>query len=234
MRQALIRSIDPSRPAGPQIFEALKFAILWMELAPGQILSESEIAEQCGASRTPVREALLQLRQVGLLTTQPSRGHFVTRLSKASILEARFLREAIEVANVERICDITLSPQADEALQDNLLLQEEAVVRHDEHQFSELDDQFHSIIAKATGFPRVSTVLEREKVPLDRLRVLCLNNAAHMRSLHNEHSEIYAALQNHDADKAINATRLHLQSVLDALSALMDRHAEYFEEDRST
>ena len=62
--------IDPERPAGIQIFDALQSMILTMELPPGQALPEADIGTRFGASRTPVREALQQLRQSGLVTTR--------------------------------------------------------------------------------------------------------------------------------------------------------------------
>lgn len=228
MRYSLFDTIDLTGPPGPQIFEAIKFAILRMELTPGQMLSESEFASQFGTSRTPVREALQQLRQIGLVTTQPSRGHLVTRLSKQSILEARYLREAIEIANVARICELSLSPDVDKALRENLSQQDSAMTHYDDIQFTILDDAFHNIIAKATGFPRVVEVLEREKVPLDRLRVLSLNDTNHMQRLIIEHNEIYAALKENNRDVAISATRKHLLSVLNTLMGLMDQHEDYF------
>ena len=229
MADLKFQKIDPLRPAGEQIFSALKLAILRMELPPGQILSESDFAEQFGASRTPVREALMKLRDAGLVTTQPSRGHFVTLLQEDSIRSARFLREAIEVANVKRICEKPMPDSILIQLKDNLDQQTEAVSRHDEVVFSRLDDEFHRIIAQATGYDRVAAALEREKVYLDRLRVLTLRDQKHMGMLEAEHQEIFAALLARDTARAATAIRIHLRSVLNILSTLMSQHAEYFE-----
>ncbi len=221
--------LDMARPAGGQIFAALKAAILRMELPPGCALSEAELGQCFGASRTPVREALAQLRDAGLVTTLPSRGNFVTRLNAQKIREARFLREALEVANVTRIAEIGLNPAVEAELREGLSAQRKAIEDADDMTFQQLDDSFHLDIARATGYPRSAHVLEHEKMQLDRLRVLSLRERDHLETLHTQHCAIFEALRAGDPDRAAAATRDHLRSVLYLLDALTALHAEYFD-----
>lgn len=220
--------IDFARPAGTQIFDALKTAILRMELPPGCFLSESEIGARFGASRTPVREAFLQLREAGLVTTLPSRGNFVTRLNREKILEARFLREAIEIANVYRLVEVGMKPSFKDALASNLLDQGEAIAQEDELRFRVQDDRFHGLLAEATGYPRVAHVLEREKMLLDRLRALSLRDKDHQKRLLEEHQEMLEAIVTQNLPAAATVTRRHLSSILETLSSLAARHQDYF------
>lgn len=222
--------LDFSRPAGPQILSALKTAILTMVLPPGCFLSESEIGARFGASRTPVREALMQLREAGLVTTLPSRGNFVTRLNRVKILEARFLREAIEIANVCRLVEIGLQPASRKALAENLQEQAQAVAQQDALRFRHLDDRFHSLLAEATGYPRVAQVLEREKMLLDRLRALSLREKGHQKRLLEEHRQIFDAVLAGELSSAVKTARAHLSSILGTLSGLAERHRDYFDE----
>lgn len=203
-----------------------------MALPPGCFLSESEIGARFGASRTPVREALMQLREAGLVTTLPSRGNFVTRLNRAKILEARFLREAIEVANVCRLVETGVQPAFREALTENLLEQTQAVAREDAPSFRRLDDRFHSLLAEATGYPRVALVLEREKMLLDRLRALSLRDRGHQNRLLEEHRQILDAVLARELPSAVKITRAHLSSILETLSDLAEGHQDYFDEFR--
>ncbi len=221
--------IDFARPAGIQIFDALKTAVLKMELPPGCFLSESEVGSKFGASRTPVREAFMQLREAGLVTTLPSRGNFVTRLNREKILEARFLREAIEVANVRRLVEIGMEASFKLALQANLAAQGDAIAQENELQFRLMDDRFHSLLAEATEYPRVAHVLEREKMLLDRLRALALRDKGHQRRLLREHREILEAVLSGDLSAAVTKTRCHLSSILETLSSLEARHQDYFD-----
>lgn len=221
--------IDPSRPAGAQIFEILKVSILKMDLEPGAFISESDIGAKLGASRTPVREAFMQLREAGLVTTRPSRGNFVTKLNSEKILEARYLREALEVANVGALCKDGLSVEYRQKLSDNLNQQSEAIKHLNYLDFQRLDDKFHLTIALATGYERAANVLEREKMLLDRLRVLSLREESHLKTLLWEHQILLSAIIAKDAAKATHTTRKHLSSVLNVLANLRETHANYFD-----
>lgn len=223
-----VPKVDLTRPAGSQIFQALKGAILRMDLPPGCIISENEVGARFGASRTPVREALAQLRDAGLVETLPSRGNFVTKLNEEKIREARFLREALEVANVAHLAAKGLSPEAEAGLEATLAAQERAIAAGDDMAFQREDDAFHLALARATGFPRAAHVLEHEKMQLDRLRVLSLRDRAHLGELLAEHRAILAAIRAHDGPRAVAAAMTHMRSILSVLSTLVDRHAEYF------
>jgi len=103
--------LDLNRPVVDQIYSALKSAILSRELFPGQAVSENEIGQSFNSSRTPVREALSRLRDDGLIVTLPSRGTYVSKLSERNIRSSQFIREALEVAAVEKLCQIGLSSE---------------------------------------------------------------------------------------------------------------------------
>lgn len=224
-----VPKVDLSRPAGSQIFQALKGAILRMELPPGCIISESDVGARFGASRTPVREAFAQLRDAGLVETLPSRGNFVTRLNEGKIREARFLREALEVANVAHLAAKGLSLEAEADVGATLAAQAAAIEADDDMAFQAADDAFHLALARATGFPRAAHVLEHEKMQLDRLRVLSLRDRAHLGDLLGEHRAILAAIRAHDGPQAVAAAMNHMRSILGVLSSLVERHAEYFD-----
>ena len=71
-----------------------------LRLQPGQALSETEISKQFGVSRQPVREAFIKLAEAGLVEIRPQRGTFVVPITQRDVLQARFIREAVEVAVV--------------------------------------------------------------------------------------------------------------------------------------
>ncbi len=89
-----------AEPIVPQIINRLRQAIIELRLEPGQPLSEKEIALLYGVSRQPVREAFIKLAEAGLVQVLPSRGTYVTKISVKEVLNARFVREAIECAVV--------------------------------------------------------------------------------------------------------------------------------------
>ena len=124
---------------GDQVYAALRAAIVSAELEPGRRLSENELADLLGVSRTPVREALARLRDERLVAIVPQLGTFVTLISPAAVEDAAFVREALECAAIrratERIVDGGLSD-----LQANLAAQERAEEQGDTDAFDALDD----------------------------------------------------------------------------------------------
>lgn len=224
--------VDPRQPAGPQVFECLKGAILTMAFQPGQALSEPEIGAALGVSRTPVREAFARLRAIDLVTTFPSRGSYVTKLNQAKIREAQYLREALELANVHYLIANVLSPASEAALRDNLDAQEVAVMRRSDSAFHGLDDVFHLLLAEATGFPRAAVVLSHEKAQLDRLRMLSLHDARRSAFLLGQHQALFAAILARDLDAALAVAKPHLDSILSVLQGLAADHADFFADAR--
>lgn len=221
--------IDHTRGSAPQIVDILRPAILRVDLPPGCRISETEVGSLFGVSRTPVREALALLLEEGLVVTWPSRGNYVSKLSKKRILESQYLREALETMNVTRLCDTGLSDYHENELRDCLRLQAQAQMSGDKSTFHDQDDRFHSILARATGFERADLVLTREKVALDRLRYLSLERPPHLEQLISEHVEILEAIVARDVSRATAAIQAHLRSILGALSRVVVDNREYFE-----
>lgn len=229
--QVHLPRLDPTRPAGSKIFQALKSAILRMYLPPGCALWETELGMRFGASRTPVREALAQLRDAGLVATLPSRGNFVSRLDEEKIREARYLHEALEIANISHLASHGVSPAAAAEIEATLSAQATAIEAGDDMAFQEADDAFHLALARATGYPRAAHVLEHEKMQLDRLRMLSLHDRADLGELLAEHRAIMAAIRDRDGPRALEAPAAlaHMRSILGVLSTLAERHADYFD-----
>lgn len=225
--------IDVSRPATDQIAAELRAAILTMRLAPGQMLSENEVGQIFEASRTPVREAFARLRDEGLLETRPSRGTYISLLSADQTRSAQFMREALEIAIAQKLCQTGLPAWAADELARNLDGQRRAAAADDSAAFQHLDDLFHVILADATGFDRLKTVLVREKAVLDRLRVLSLRHTGHMARLLADHVAIVAALTDRDTPVAVAHVQRHLRGVLDILSGLVASNRDYFEKERT-
>jgi GntR family transcriptional regulator, rspAB operon transcriptional repressor len=225
-----VAPLNMARPAAEQISSALKAAILNMQIPPGALISENEVGQVFGASRTPVREAFAQLREDGLIQTWPSRGNYVAKLSEQQIIGAQFLREALETAVVERLCTQGLTQDAREKIQAVLESQRIAVVAKEKLEFQQLDDRFHLLLAEATGFDRIGGLLLREKAALDRLRVLSLDDADRMAVLLSEHEGIFESICEGNTGQALERTRGHLRRVLATLKDLANANREFFDD----
>ena len=105
--------LDRTRQAAPQVFEWLRGSILSLQLAPGTALSRAELADRFELSQTPVRDALLQLAQAGLVDIFPQHATLVSRIDIPSATQAHFLRCAIEL---EVVRTLALAPADDTAV----------------------------------------------------------------------------------------------------------------------
>lgn len=236
-RQSLInmrpesRGLSYGRPAASQIFGFIRDAIISMELQPGQMISETALAQQFGVSRTPVREALIQLSHIGFVEVLPQRGTYVTKFSMEKILEARFIREALEVAVVAQLAinaDEATRLKAVDACEKIIADQKVAAANDDALAFQNLDDDFHRTLASFTQYPRVAAFIEAEKAHMDRVRNLSLHVSGQYKRILSQHSAIIKAIKTGSAEKAAAAMSVHLKDVYNILELIPQEHPEYF------
>ena len=86
-------------------FRTVRDNIIRLELEPGSQISENELAAEMGLSRTPVREALIELSRVKIIETYPQRKSVVSLIDNELVEEARFMRDVLECAVVEQVCE---------------------------------------------------------------------------------------------------------------------------------
>ena len=229
VEKAHIISFDRSVPN--QIFKYLRDEIVSMELHPGEMISESRLAMKFGVSRTPVREAILKLATIGLVEVRPQRGTFVSRLKMSKIIEACFVREALEVAVVNDLAH-TRNVRVVVRCEEILRQQEAAVEAQDLRKFQELDDEFHQQMAMATGFEHTAFLVESEKSHMDRVRKLSTkaDQSADLNMALSQHRAILAAVRTGDGQQAGTLMAQHINDAFDQLKLESVRHPEYFAE----
>ncbi|WP_235425625.1 GntR family transcriptional regulator [Cellvibrio mixtus] len=225
------KGLSYDRPAASQIFGFVRDAIISMELLPGQMISETALAQQFGVSRTPVREALIQLSNIGFVEVLPQRGTYVTKFSMEKILEARFIREALEVAVVTQLAanaNESIREEAVEACEKIIVDQKTAAADDDALAFQNLDDQFHQTLASFTQYPRAATLIEAEKAHMDRVRNLSLHVSGQYKRVLSQHAAITKAIKAGSAEKSAAAMSVHLKDVYNILEVIPQEHPEYF------
>ena len=213
--------------AAQRIESELRRSIIALEVLPGTRLSEQDIAERHGVSRQPVREALIGLARTRLVEIQPQRGTVVVKISVRKMMEARFVREAIESAVVRRACS-SFDRQTRERIDDLLGMQEDAARRDDHTSFQRYDELFHVALADGAGCPLAWEAVQDIKAHMDRVCQLTLPGADAMLPLIEQHRTIVAAVDARDEDAAADGMRRHLTEILRALPRLEAEHPELF------
>jgi DNA-binding GntR family transcriptional regulator len=228
MRIDRLRSGD-SGSASRQVYRTLRDAIIAAALAPGQRISENELAERLAVSRTPVREALIRLRDERFVQIVPQLGTYVTRISAAAVADAQFIRESLECAAVRLAA--TRADEADIAALRGLVRRQAEVSGHGDYErFAVLDDEFHAALCELAGHSVAWEVAERVKGHLNRVRRLSLPQPHYLEEMVSEHGQVLEALAQADPDAAEVTLRHHLRMVLSALPAIREEHPDYFDD----
>lgn len=142
-----------SPTAAERVYAHVKRRILSGELAGGGMISEGEIAEATGVSRTPVREAFLRLEGEGWLALYPKRGALVRPVAPGEADDILDARRMVELHAAQRLCALPEAARrrALAALAPVLAAQDAAIAAHDLAAYSSGDAHFHQGIVAAAG-----------------------------------------------------------------------------------
>ena len=205
----------PSVPAASRrerVAEILREAITTGDLEPGQKLTELELAAQLGTSRAPVREALRQLEQEGLVVSYPYRGTEVLGVSQEEIenvlvpiriaLERFAFDKAMAVATEADIAELN-------ALIDSM---DEAASAGDSARLADDDIRFHEAIVVLSGQQHC---LQIWRTIQPRVRAYFRRDASYYADPHavaDQHRELIRALQSGDSEVGLRAITEHVRT----------------------
>ncbi len=213
-----------TRSTAQGVYEWLRGEIVMNVLKPQEPIREGAIAERLGVSRTPVREALLRLADLGLVDIFPQSGTRVAPIRVSKVRAAQLIREAVEVEVVARAA--AAATPADLGALDTIIEdQTRASERGDMRRLFELDEAFHRAIFAIPGCLSAADELEDIKLHLNRLRYLSVDWPRSAGHIVAEHRTIADALAAKDGAAAAGAMRLHLRAILVPLD-LMSRRAD--------
>lgn len=217
--------IDFSEQMSPQIYMALRQAIIQNRIPAGTPIYESKFAEVLGVSRTPFRAALQQLAKEELVETRPQVGSVVTSIDRQKIFSAIFCRSAIETAVVRRLATFDASEM--DRLSRVLAIQADCTSRDDYIGFFEVDEAFHALLAEIAGVPEAWRLIISSKTHVDRAR-LQLQSAIPGRAAkaYREHLQIVEAIKAGNAERAAELMHAHVTSVMDILDGDPDQAAQ--------
>lgn len=177
----------------------------------GVFLSESEVAQAAGTSRTPVREALLRLETEGLLTIVPKKGAYVPPIPDSEIEAVMQARALVEDWCVRRIAP---GDPSFVAVLERMVAEQRALI-DDPVAFIDQDRAFHRALVRQAGNPVLAEFYESLRERQIRMGVRAVvSDGDRARKVLAEHSAIVRALAGGDAADALAA---HLASTLDVL-----------------
>jgi len=217
--------------AAQQVYQQLRAEIVGLHRKPGDPISEKDLAQAHGVSRTPVREAMLKLASERLVEVFPQSGTFVARIPLSDLPQSIIIRAALEEASVRYAAERATAEQIGR-LTAIIARQRVVVAAGDREGFHLSDEDFHAALSDAAGLPGVWTLIQQVKVQIDRYRRLTLPEPGRMQRVVEEHAAVVTAIAAHDPDAAVLAIRRHLENLREGIDAFRVGEPDYFIDDR--
>lgn len=211
------------------VYSYLYENIINMAYKPGMSLSENEIAAQLGVSRTPVREALIQLAKDELIDTIPQIGTFVSLINPQIVEESRFMRETLEIG-VIKLAAKSITQKTLQQLENSIRMQQNIIADNNYKEFLHEDDAFHRIIFESVNKERTWKAIDQMNAQFKRVRVfrLLTTNRSRWEDIVHEHEQIVQALTEKNAEMAQRTMKEHLTKGIFHMDELKEVHPDYF------
>ncbi|HJF72873.1 GntR family transcriptional regulator [Gallibacterium anatis] len=204
-------------------YRVIREMIVNMELTPGSKVSETELASLLNLSRTPVREALIDLEKSGVVEVLPQKGTFISYINPLLVEEARFLRLTLEKEIVSLLCEPQYQTELN-TLEENISLQEFYLQHQNYEKFLELDNEFHYLFFKITNKIKIYSLMKGLNIHFDRARTLIFKGKPSITTL-EEHKKILTAIKKQDKALAKQYMEEHLH-ILD-LESIEQEYKKY-------
>lgn len=206
-----------NRTRREEAYERIKDAIKHAALKPGEPLSETRLSRLLGISRTPVREALHQLVQEGLVETAPGQTVTVASRSIQDVLDVVHIRSLLEPELV-RLAAESISNSQIESLENVILKLEEAAQTHDLAGWAKVDVVFHDILKEACPNKLLGqTVVQLKNRVHQVANIDTHTNPERLIACTQEHRSIFDAIKIRDAQAAKQAMESHLSALTNSL-----------------
>ncbi len=204
----------------------IKENIVHLELEPGSQISENELAAEMGLSRTPVREALIELSKVKIVEIQPQKKTTVALIDYKLVDEARFMRNLMECAVAELDCRMA-SEQDIARLRENVRLQTFYLESYYPDSLMTLDNEFHALLFEIAQKSQVYQLMQGIAIHFDRVRSLALNSVKNPKII-EDHEAIIDAIEQRDVAKAHEQMDRHLNRYRIDEQAIRAAYPRYF------
>lgn len=181
--------LDTYKPLREVVIENIRDAILSGDFPAGMRLTELQLADEMGVSRTPIREAIRNLEQEGLVVMIPRRGAYVADVSIHDINEVYEIRTALE----------TLAAGL-------------AAERIEDSEIEEMDTAFHDVIYKASRNKRCMNIISTLRQQITSIRERSMPYPGRLDEMLLEHRAIVDAIAQRDVEKAQMAVKTHMEN----------------------
>ena len=196
------------------------------------MISELEICNQYGVSRTPARDAIKALVTEGLLEVKPYVGTFISLIDLSKVSDTVFIREVLEQAVLKELCPIF---SAYDALNMEVILSQQAALISNPPtpdtywDFIQLDNKFHQRLFEIVGKPGIWNSIHSTNQHYSRFRSLLVGcNMDNIEKLYEQHHAMLNALIAHDEEKLRQIVTKHVTSGFKRCGEIMEKYSHFF------
>lgn len=204
-------SVIVRTPLHVQVAERLRLLIESGELAPGTRLNETELCEDMGVSRTPLREAVRSLATEGLIELQPNRGAIVSVVTEEDVTEILPIMASLEGLG-GRLAATHMEPA--KIIQVRQI--HDQMISHyknnDMEKYFETNRLIHELISEGSGNQTLVDTLQSLSAKVHRARFTSQMTRESWDMAVSEHEEIIAALEERNPDRLENILIQHLET----------------------
>ncbi|MGL6115759.1 MAG: GntR family transcriptional regulator, partial [Cetobacterium sp.] len=180
-------------------------------------------------SRTPLREAIVQLIEEKLLEVFPQKGTFISKIDLTLVEEAIFLRETCERKILKLACRDENNGELINQLEKNIEYQKISLsFSHNLHEFFSLDNEFHTILFDRYNKKNIWKAIKRLSTHYDRLRLIDALEKTNIEATLNQHIEILNVIKNRDVDKVDRLVEEHLLNYKEVIEKYREKYCTYF------
>ncbi|GAA5234068.1 GntR family transcriptional regulator [Verticiella sediminum] len=222
------KALPARKPAsGPKLveiaYQEIKRRILDNEFAPNYQITESQLAELLGVSRTPVHEALIRLEKERLVENIPRHGMRVLPVSARDMLEIYQVLTALEAEAVLLIAERPATERGTAQLRQLIDAMDAALTAQDIRRWAEADGRLHRALFELCGNTRLMEAGLAFREQVDRARLLTLPLRPLPQGSNAAHRELVERLERGDAEAAFACHRRHRARVTAELTEILGR-----------
>lgn len=203
---------EPAESKQAQAYHQIKEDILNNTYKEGTVMVERKLCDIYNMSRSPIRNALQQLTHEGLLAFIPGKGVVVPEFTTEDILEVYDLIEILQIYAV-KCCIAKCTEITIESLQLAHSRMRDFLDQNDIYQGTRWDQKFHELIVEYAGNSRLQNIYAQLNCQHMRFIATILDDGDLAERSYTEHSAILKAIQEKDADAAVDALQIHYQNI---------------------
>lgn len=215
------------------IYRTLKYNIMTLFLKPGEKISESELQNFFNTSKSPIREALVKLKEEKLVEAIPQKGTFISKINLKLVENTLFIRKVLEKEVLRLVILSSLDKRVlIEKLNENLLFIEkiikECTCNEKLVELFNLDKQFHEIIFKFVDKGEIWDIISSSSTHYERFRVLETPEQKTLLFILKQHRRIIELIKNGDVSLIEETITLHGENFLNSCNTLLTKYNSYF------